>query len=216
MEQVNAPLTAPVIAFSRLRMQVDGPGVTTLVCFHGCPLRCHWCLNSFSFDPQTPRRQLSAQALYEEVRQDELYFLATGGGVTFGGGEPLLQADFLKEFCEICGPSWHLCAETSLAVSWEKVQTAALCIDKFYIDCKDTDPAIYHRYTGQDNHLMLENLRKLLALIGPERITVRIPLIPGFNTERDQMRSLELLKKIGITQFDLFTYKTDHKPFVAK
>lgn len=206
MEQIKKSLTAPVIACSRLRMQVDGPGVTTLVCFHGCPLRCHWCINAFSFAPQTPRRALTAKALYDEVRQDELYFVATGGGVTFGGGEPLLQAEFLKEFREICGPAWHLCAETSLAVSWEKVQTAAKCIDHFYVDCKDTDPAIYRRYTGQDNALMLENLKKLLALVGPDRITVRIPLIPDFNTEENQLRSRAMLEEMGITQFDLFTY----------
>lgn len=208
MEQIKELITAPVITFSRLRMQVDGPGITTLVCFHGCPLRCHWCLNPFSFAPDTRREMLTAQALYDKVKLDALYFLATGGGVTFGGGEPLLQADFLKEFREICGPSWHLCAETSLAVSWEKVQTAAVCIDRFYVDCKDTDPAIYRRYTGQDNALMLENLRKLLALIGSERITVRIPLIPGFNTAEDQLRSRALLKEMGVTQFDLFTYRT--------
>lgn len=213
MEQIKSPLTAPVITFSRLRMLVDGPGITTLVCFHGCPLRCHWCLNSFSFNPQTPRRDLTAQALYDEIKQDELYFLATGGGVTFGGGEPLLQADFLKEFRTLCGPQWHLCAETSLAVSWEKVHTAAMCIDEFYIDCKDTDPAIYRRYTGQNNGLMLENLKKLLALIGPERITVRVPLIPDFNTEEDQLRSRAQLEEMGITRFDLFTYKTDRKQF---
>lgn len=209
MEQINAPHTAPVITFSRLRMLIDGPGITTLVCFHGCPLRCHWCLNSFSFAPQTPRRELTAQALYDEVKQDALYFLATGGGVTFGGGEPLLQAEFIKEFRDICGPQWHLCVETSLAVSWEKVQIAAMCVDKFYVDCKDTNPTIYRYYTGQDNALMLDNLRKLIALVGSERITVRIPLIPGFNTEEDQMRSRSQLEAMGITQFDLFTYKTD-------
>ena len=208
--------TAPVITFARLRMQVDGPGITTLVCFHGCPLRCHWCLNPFSFAPDTPRTNMSAQALYDKVRQDELYFLATGGGVTFGGGEPLLYAEFLQEFRSICGPGWHLCAETSLSVPFEKVQTAAGCIDHFYVDCKDTDPTIYRRYTGQDNALMLENLRKLLALVGPERITVRIPLIPHFNSEADQLHSQTLLEQMGITQFDLFSYKTDRKDFSTK
>lgn len=211
MEETKLPLTAPVITYSRLRMQVDGPGITTLVCFHGCPLRCHWCLNPFSFAPQTPRRDLTAQALYDEVRQDELYFLATGGGVTFGGGEPLLYARFLQGFRHICGPGWHLCAETSLAVPWEKVRAAAACIDHFYVDCKDTDPAIYRRYTGQDNALMLENLKKLVALIGPERTTVRVPLIPGFNTEEDRARSRALLESMGITHLDLFTYKTERK-----
>ena len=203
--------TAPVVSCSRLRMATDGPGVTTLVCFHGCPLRCKWCINAFSFAPDTPRSRMTAQMLYDKVRQDELYFLATGGGVTFGGGEPLLQAGFLAEFRRLCGKFWHLCAETSLAVPWENVALAAGCIDHFYIDCKDTDPQIYQRYTGQENSLMLQNLEKLLALVGPQRITVRIPLIPEFNTPEDQQRSQARLAAMGITSFDLFSYKIPKK-----
>jgi pyruvate formate lyase activating enzyme len=190
-------------------MLVDGQGVTTLVCFHGCPLRCHWCLNPFALDSNIKGQMLTPQALYEKVRIDELYFLATGGGITFGGGEPLLYSDFLQEFRKLCGPDWHLCAETSLNVPWENVATAADCIDYFYIDCKDTDPDIYHRYTSQDNARMLSNLRRLLEIAGPERITVRIPLIPEFNTKEDQIRSQKLLQSMGVVNFDLFTYRTD-------
>lgn len=202
-------LTAPVVAWSRHRMMVDGQGVTTLVCFHGCPLRCHWCLNPFTLNPNTQKEILTPRELYEKVRIDALYFLATGGGVTFGGGEPLLYSDFLQEFREICGKDWHLCAETSLNVPWENVAKAADCIDHFYIDCKDTDPVIYRRYTGQDNARMLGNLRRLLEIVGPERITLRVPLIPEFNTEADQIRSCNLLQNLGVTNFDLFSYKTD-------
>ena len=200
-------IQAPVITCSRLRMQTDGKGVTTLVCFHGCPLRCKWCINAFSFAPETKRTLMTPEALYEQVRIDNLYFLATGGGITFGGGEPLLYADFLREFRHICGEHWQLCAETSLNVPWENVETAINCIDHFYIDCKDCNPDIYRRYTGQDNARMLENLQKLLTTVGPERITVRVPLIPEFNTEENRKQSVELLKQIGITQFDLFTYR---------
>ena len=201
--------TAPVIAVSRLRMKIDGPGITTLVCFHGCPLRCHWCINPFSFAAETKRNHMTAQQLYEQVKLDELYFLSTGGGVTFGGGEPLLYPTFLQDFRQVCGGEWHLCAETSLSVPWENVEQAAGCIDHFYVDCKDTDPAIYCRYTGQDNSLMLENLKRLLALVGPERITVRVPLIPDFNTEENQQRSQATLETMGICNFDLFTYRTE-------
>lgn len=201
-------VTAPIVTCSRLRMQTDGKGVTTLVCFHGCPLRCKWCINAFSFDPDTKHTLATPQTLYDRVKKDALYFLATGGGVTFGGGEPLLYAQFLKEFREICGPQWHLCAETSLNVPLENVKIAAQCIDVFYIDCKDTNPDIYRRYTGKDNSQMLDNLKILLSLVGPERIVVRIPLIPDFNTEADQQSSKALLSEIGIKHFDLFTYKT--------
>ena len=202
-------LTAPIVASSRHRMLVDGQGVTTLVCFHGCPLRCHWCLNPFALDSNIKGQMLTPRALYEKVRIDELYFLATGGGITFGGGEPLLYSDFLQEFRKLCGPDWHLCAETSLNVPWENVATAADCIDYFYIDCKDTNPDIYHRYTSQDNARMLSNLRRLLEIAGPERITVRIPLIPEFNTKEDQIRGQKLLQSMGVVNFDLFTYRTD-------
>ena len=202
------PIQAPVIAVARHRIQTDGQGVTTLVCFHGCPLRCHWCLNPFSFNPDTKYTPMTPEMLYQQVKKDELYFLATNGGVTFGGGEPLLYADFLKEFRQNCGKSWHLCAETSLAVPWEQVEKAAQCIDTFYIDIKDINPAIYNRYTGKDNELVLSNLKKLTAMLSPENIIVRVPLIPGFNTKKDRQNSHHLLKSLGITQFDFFTYKT--------
>ena len=204
---MDALVQAPVVTCSRLRMQTDGKGITTLVCFHGCPLRCKWCINAFSFAPDTKRTWMTPQQLYEQVRIDQLYFLATGGGVTFGGGEPLLYADFLQKFRQICGEYWHLCAETSLNVPWKNVEIAASCINHFYIDCKDTNPDIYRRYTGQDNAQMLDNLEKLLALVGADRITVRIPLIPDYNTESDRQRSLSLLQQMGLNQFDLFAYK---------
>lgn len=200
--------TAPVITYARHRMQSDGNGVTTLVCFHGCPLRCKYCLNPFSFAQQTRRTEITEEKLYEAVKGDELYFLATGGGVTFGGGEPLLQAPFLADFRKICGENWHLCAETSLWVTQAQVRIAAACIDHFYVDVKDINPEIYRAYTGQENEKVLDNLRLLLSLVGPERITVRLPLIPGYNTEGDRQTSQRLLTQMGITNFDCFTYQT--------
>lgn len=197
---------APIITYSRLRMAVDGPGIVTLVCFHGCPLRCRWCINPFSHQPGTQCKYRNAQRLYDEIKLDELYFLSTGGGVTFGGGEPLLYSEFLRDFRRLCGPDWHLCVETSLSVPWQKVAMATNVIDHFYVDCKDTNPDIYRRYTGLDNRQMLENLAKLLQIVGPDRITVRIPLIPQYNTEEDQHRSRALLEAMGIRHFDLFSY----------
>ena len=204
-------VTAPVITFSRLRMTTDGEGVTTLVIFHDCPLRCKYCLNPFSFAPDTKREELTPHQLYDRVKIDDLYFVATGGGVTFGGGEPLLRADFLKEFRAVCGDRWHLCAETSLNVPAEAVRTAAECMDMFYVDCKDTNPEIYKAYTGIQNAQMLENLRTLISLAGTERVVVRVPLIPGYNTEDDREKSRALLTSLGVTQFDFFTYKTERR-----
>ncbi len=198
---------APVIAVSRLRMGTDGKGITTLVGFHGCPLRCKWCINPASFAENTRCQMLTARMLYERVKVDELYFIATGGGVTFGGGEPLLQAEFIREFRGLCGEEWHLCAETSLAVPEENIDIVSECIDRFYVDCKDLNTQIYRKYTGADNALMLRNLERLLKLVGAERITVRLPLIPEFNTEADRAASKERLMSVGIGDFDLFTYR---------
>jgi pyruvate formate lyase activating enzyme len=159
---------------------------------------------------------MTAQELYDKVKVDQLYFLATGGGVTFGGGEPLLYPSFLKQFRESCGDAWHLCTETSLNVPWENVELAAQCIDIFYIDCKDTNPDIYQRYTGKSNRQMLSNLQRLVSLIGPERIVVRIPLIPDFNTDTDRHASRQKLEHMGITQFNFFNYIIKHQPSQSK
>ena len=200
-------LNAPIVTCARHRMQCDGQGITTLVVFYGCPLRCRWCINPFTYDPAVRRTMMTPQQLYDRVKIDDLYFLATGGGITFGGGEPLLYPDFLTQFRQIAPESWHICAETSLAVPWENVEKAAGCIDLFYVDCKDANPEIYRSYTGADNQRMIDNLQKLLALVSHERIILRIPLIPEYNTAEDQRSSRLFFEKMGITQFDLFSYQ---------
>ena len=201
-------ITAPIITFARHRIGTDGKGITTLVLFHGCPLRCRWCLNAYSHAPDTPRREITPAQLYAHVRIDDLYFLATGGGVTFGGGEPLLYPDFLVEFKTLCPENWQICVETSLAVPWTHVEKVARLVDVFYIDCKDANPEIYRRYTGADNAHLLENLPKLLELVPAERIILRLPLIPSYNTEEDRQRSMDFFRQMGFTRFDTFTYTT--------
>lgn len=213
MNSQSQLLQAPIAASGRLRILSDGEGITTLVCFQGCPLRCKMCINPFTMSSESRNAVYTTpQELYEKVKIDELYFLASGGGITFGGGEPLLQPEFIKEFRSCCGPCWHLCVETSLAVPWENVKTVADAVDVFYFDCKDIDPEIYKKYTGKDNQLALDNIKKLSALIAPERIIVRIPLIPGFNTEEHQKKSVEFFSGLGLHQFDLFTYQNPDQP----
>ena len=196
------------IGISRHRLEVDGDGVTTLVAFYGCPLRCAYCLNPQSFRDGTKTRDLTPEELYEMVKVDQLYFLATGGGICFGGGEPLLRPGYLTRFRALCGSAWRLWAETSLNVSWEAVEQAAACIDYFIVDCKDTNADIYRRYTGRDNATMLENLRRLVAMVGAQRVIVRLPLIPDYNTDADRDASEALLRTFGVERFDRFTYKT--------
>ena len=198
-------LRYPLLALARLRMGTDGEGITTLVAGAGCPLHCRWCINERLLR-EAAAEQITAAQLLERVRIDDLYFRASGGGITFGGGEPLLHAEFLRQFRSLAPAQWKIRLETSLAVSAEKVLSAVEAADEFIVDCKDMNPEIYRRYTGGDQSLMVSNLRRLLDRIGAERILVRVPLIPNYNTAADQANSVSSLKALGITRFDLFPY----------
>lgn len=201
---MNEPLY-PLLSLVRLRMGTDGSGVTTLVAGAGCPLCCRWCINARLL-AEAPAEMVTAEALLKRVKIDDLYFRATGGGICFGGGESLLHTDFIRCFREIAPAEWRITVETSLAVPAENVLHAVDAVDTFIVDCKDMDPGIYHRYTDGNSTLMTENLRRLLQKAGPDRILVRVPLIPQYNTAEDQARSAELLRKMGVKRLDLFSY----------
>ncbi|MBR5910925.1 MAG: radical SAM protein [Bacteroidales bacterium] len=196
---------AKIFGISRHRLTTDGEGVTTLVAFSGCPLRCKYCLNKTSWE-LSKGRDYTPEMLFEEVKIDQLYFLATHGGITFGGGEPLLQVEFIKEFRALCGPQWQILAETSLNVPFENVKTLDAVLDGYIVDIKDLNPEIYKAYTGKDNALVMSNLQWLLQHGDPNRIMVRVPHIPDFNSDEDVSRSMEQLKKMGVTNFNEFTY----------
>ena len=202
--------TAKIFGISRHRLTTDGEGVTTLVAFSGCPLRCKYCLNKASWEPDKGRLYTPEQ-LFEEVKIDQLYFLATKGGITFGGGEPLLQVEFIKEFRELCGTQWQIVAETCLNVPFKNLQALDPILDGYIVDIKDMNPDIYKLYTGKDNDVVKSNLRWLVENGKVDHITVRLPLIPNFNTEEDRQNSKRELESMGITKFDLFTYRTNIK-----
>ena len=195
----------PLLRLARLRMGTDGEGVTTLIAGAGCPLHCRWCINR-ELLLRAPLEPVTAEELLERVRIDDLYFRATGGGLCFGGGEPLLHAAFLRRFRALCPPEWKIWAETSLAVPEEQIRLASESVDQFIVDCKDLNPDTYSHYTGGDEGVMESNLRLLLDLVGPERVRVRVPRIPDYNTPEDQARSAEKLRTMGVTRIELFDY----------
>lgn len=198
---------AKIIGIARHRLATDGEGVSTLVAFHGCPLNCRYCLNPQSLGDGTCFREYSPEELYARTRVDELYFVATNGGVTFGGGEPCLRPEFIREFRALCGPGWQICLETSLNVPADNVCSLLPVVDGLIIDVKDMNPEIYRAYTGRSNDLTLANLR-LIAHEGRQKdCLVRLPLIPDFNTDADREASRRALQALGFDRFDLFTYK---------
>lgn len=198
---------AKIIGIARHRLSTDGDGVTTLVAFHGCPLRCRYCLNPQSLGDGSRFKEYSPQSLYDEVRIDELYFLATNGGVTFGGGEPCLRPDFIREFRGLCGPAWQINLETSLNVPTANIEALLPVINTLIVDIKDMNPDIYRSYTGQGNDLVLDNLRLIADAGRQQDCIVRIPLIPGYNANPDREASRKALEALGFDRFDLFTYQ---------
>lgn len=199
------------IGISRHRIGTDGVGVTTLVGGHGCPLDCKYCLNPQCKLSDVPL-YISVEELYERLRVDSLYFTATGGGVTFGGGEPLLQAEFIREFILYCKENredWRFTLESCLAVSEDKLAMLDGLIDEYVIDIKDMNDDIYRAYTGCSSSAMKQNLRHLSSLA--ERVIIKTPLIPNFNSTEDTLRSKIELEELGFSRFERFRYVTEIK-----
>lgn len=199
--------TAVLIGLSRHRIGVDGSGVTTLVAFHGCPLNCKYCLNPQALSPEGVWKRFTPEELYKAVSKDDLYFRATGGGITFGGGEPLISCKEILHFRSIClknGKKWKINIETSLNVPKTFVELMKDIIDHWIVDIKDINPNIYKAYTGKDNKQVISNLQYLID--NNAKITARVPLIAGFNTELDVKNSILSLERMGIIDIDRFTY----------
>lgn len=203
---MQSEITAPFIAINRHRLTTDGEGVTTLVGFHGCPLHCEYCLNPQCLQADGVWCRLTPGELYSEVEIDDLYFVATGGGICFGGGEPLLRSDFIKAFAEIMNPEWKLTIETSLNVPLENVKTIASLVQMWYVDIKDMNPDIYKAYGCKENKQVVSNLQWLAANGYADKVIIRLPLIPEYNTEEDRQRSQQQLEEMGFTNFDKFNY----------
>ena len=203
---MQSEITAPLIAINRHRLTTDGEGVTTLVGFHGCPLHCEYCLNAQCLQADGVWCRLTPGELYSEVEIDDLYFMATGGGICFGGGEPLLRSDFIKAFAEIMNPEWKLTIETSLNVPLENVKAIASLVQMWYVDIKDMNPEIYKAYGRKENKQVVRNLQWLAANGYADKVIVRLPLIPEYNTDEDRQRSQQQLEEMGFTNFDKFNY----------
>lgn len=203
---MQSEVTAPFIAINRHRLTTDGEGVTTLVGFHGCLLHCEYCLNAQCLQADGVWCRLTPGELYSEVEIDDLYFVATSGGICFGGGEPLLRSDFIKAFAEIMNPEWKLTIETSLNVPLENVKAIASLVQMWYVDIKDMNPDIYKAYGCKENKQVISNLQWLAANGYADKVIIRLPLIPEYNTDEDRQQSQQQLEKMGFTNFDKFNY----------
>lgn len=196
-----------IFAINRLRVNTDGPGITTLVGMYKCPLQCEYCINN----PINTYSKYTIEELFEEVKIDSIYFNYSGGGICFGGHEPLLQQEFIISFIKYARSmnyTWNFGLETSLNC---KINPELLELINFIIvDIKDTNPDIYEKYTERNNSLVISNLKNIINMKNILK-TIRIPIIPGYNTIEDVEKSKQILKNIGYSdeEFDIFTYETE-------
>jgi pyruvate formate lyase activating enzyme len=203
----------------------DGPGIRTTVFFKGCPLRCQWChnpesqeagieqitvkrmLDGRSFETQSAvgSRQSAAEVI-KEIEKDEVFYLESGGGVTFSGGEPLMQADALKEILLLCKTKgYHTAIDTSGHVEPAAVKKIMALADLWLFDLKLMDDSRHLEFTGVSNELAQKNLEMLVAK-GKE-IIIRFPLIPGVTDDELNLNGIRnLMKELGLKKIDILPY----------
>ena len=204
----------------------DGPGIRTTVFFKGCPLNCWWCHNPEGISPDiehfteekefdginlekelTLGRWISLDELMVEIEKDRVFMEESGGGVTFSGGEPLMQHEAVFALLKECRKQKiHTALDTSGLVSEKILQQATELADLILYDLKSLDDKIHMKYTGSSNKKILENLE--IALKGEARVVLRIPLVTGFNdTAMDQQWLISHLGGLkNLDQVDILPY----------
>jgi len=205
----------------------DGPGIRVTIFFKGCPLGCSWCHNPESRSPEPQivmreqkvngrifmveelvGREIQVDKLLQEILKEKPFLDESGGGVTFSGGEPLLQAEFLIEILRQCREQGiHTAIDTTGYTSKEIMKKVMDWPDLFLYDLKHIDEDMHKKYTGVSNKPILENL-KLLYNAGKD-IVIRFPVIPGVNDDKTHIEALKSYLKIEfpkIRKIDLLPY----------
>jgi len=151
-------------------------------------------------------RAVSADEILKEIQKDATFFDESGGGVTFSGGEPLMQPDFLEGLLEGCKDrNIRTAVDTCGYASYKTIERIRDKVDLFLYDIKSMDDWTHRKYTGVSNRLIVQNF-KILAKNGSS-ISVRFPVIPGVNdTAKNVARTGELLLSCGVKQVCLLPF----------
>ncbi len=205
----------------------DGPGIRTTVFMKGCPLECWWCHNPESIDikPVCVSRsvqlngkthtdeemvgfEITVNQLMSEIEKERVFMEESGGGVTFSGGEPLLQHQFLIDALRRCqSVGIHTTVDTSAFSSWDILSQVADFTDLFLVDLKLMNDASHQKYTRVSNRLILENIQHLLS--AGNKVRIRIPVIPSITDGGENIKeSIDFLKDLEreIDGVDLLPY----------
>jgi len=203
----------------------DGPGIRTTVFLKGCPLDCWWCHNpeGCSADPEFMDRvaehrtpvavgsKMTVAEVMAEIEKDLLFYDESGGGVTFSGGEPLSQAEFLIALLTRCRrQGLHTALDTTGYAAPEIISRVAPLVDLFLYDLKVMDDSDHRTYTGVSNAGILKNLG-FLANAG-RTVSIRFPVIPGINDGSDNLaRMAAFLSNLNLKVIDLLPYHRIHR-----
>lgn len=167
---------------------VDGPGIRFVVFLQGCPLRCRFCHNPDTWEVHKGTEYTPDQ-LYEEIIKYKSYMDFSGGGVTFTGGEPLLQAEFILEVVKkLKSQGISVAIDTSGFIWNDAVQEVLRSTDLVLLDIKNYDPIVYKEVTG----VPLDPTLKLLDYLRENKIEawIRYVLVPGLTDNLDSVRKL--------------------------
>lgn len=169
---------------------VDGPGIRTVVFLSGCKLRCKYCHNPEMW--VKGEYNYTAEELSKKILRNKNYF-NRNGGVTFSGGEPLLQGDFLIEVFKILKKeNIHIALDTS-GVGNGNYEEILKYVDLVLLDIKHTNNECYKELTGIDINESL-NFRSILNKSGKD-VWIRQVIVPGVNDNEDYLK--ELLKEVN-------------------
>ncbi len=194
----------------------DGPGIRTTVFMKGCPLRCAWCHNpeGQSRQPQVVRapggeriagKEYAAIELAEILNKQVEVLNDNEGGVTFSGGEPLLQSEFVAQVIDLLDRV-HVLLDTSGYAGEADFRRVAGRSQLVFFDLKLIDPDLHRRYTGCGNGPILRNLQVLSTLGVP--FVIRVPLVPGVtDTDANLSAIARTVRGLpGLMRVDLLRY----------
>ena len=188
----------------------DGPGIRTTVFFKGCPLDCAWCHNPESRSSEVSEgagREVSVAEVLAEVARDRPFYETSGGGVTFSGGEPLAQPEFLLACLRACrNEGLSTALDTCGFAPEEHLLAAAALSDLVLYDLKALDDCVHAKATGVSNGPILENLAALAR--SGARIWLRMPVVPTVNDgARDMAGAAALARDLpGVERVCLLPY----------
>lgn len=167
---------------------VDGPGIRFVVFMQGCPLRCQFCHNPDTWEVNKGT-EYTPEQLLEEILKYKSYMDFSGGGVTFTGGEPLLQAEFILEVVKLLKPHKITVAIDTSGFIWnDSVKEVLEYTDLVLLDIKNYDPMVYKKVTG----VSLSPTLKLLDYLREKNIKawIRYVLVPKLTDNLDSVRRL--------------------------